>query len=125
MMVFVNQATRADQISRASVEAFLRILAPFAPHLAEELWQRLGHTEIIASAEWPAWDPAKLEVNTIELAVQVNGKLRAKIALPADVDKDTALSAAKASENVARWLEGKTLRREVYVPGRLVNLVVS
>ena len=125
MMTFVNEATRAEKLPRAWVESFVRVLAPFAPHLGEELWRRLGHEDTILTAEWPQFDEAKLKVDTITVAVQVNGKLRGTIDVPAEVSKDDAIAAAKANENVATHLEGKTLRREIYVPGRLVNLVVG
>jgi leucyl-tRNA synthetase len=125
MMVFSNEATRADGVPRAWMEMFLRILAPFAPHVAEELWARLGHAESLAHADWPRHDEARLAVDVVTLAVQINGKLRGTIEVAVDVARDDAIAAAKADARVARFLEGKTLRREIYVPGRLVNLVVS
>jgi leucyl-tRNA synthetase len=125
MMTLANHATRAEKLPRDWFEAFVLILSPFAPHLAEELWQALGHHESIAYAAWPAFDPTKLVVDTITVAVQVNGKLRGTVELPAGVDKDSAIAAAKAEPSVARWLDGGELKREVYVPGKLVNLVVA
>lgn len=125
MMVFGNEATRADKVPRSWMESFIRILAPFAPHLCEELWSRLGHETSLAHAAWPAYDEAKLAVDTITLAVQVNGKLRGTIEVPAGVAKDDAIATAKQNEKVASFIEGKTIRREIYVPGRLVNVVVS
>ena len=85
------------------------MLAPFAPHIAEELWQRLGHTTALARRPWPAYDEAKLAESTLELPVQVNGKLRDKITVPADADEADILSAAEAAERVRPWVEGKTL----------------
>lgn len=125
MMSFVNAATRCNRLTREQVDAFVTILAPFAPHIAEELWQVLGHEAGVTFAPWPAFDEAKLAVDTFELAVQVNGKLRAQIVVPVGVDKDAALAAAKADPAVAKWLAQGTLRREIFVPGRLVNLVVA
>ncbi|MCR9279788.1 MAG: leucine--tRNA ligase [Pseudomonadaceae bacterium] len=125
MIVFVNEATKAKAVSRNDMNRFLRILAPFAPHLAEELWQALGETNSIVAADWPEFDEAKLKSDTITIAVQVMGKLRGKIEVDADADKDTVLAAAKAEENVSRFLEGKTIRKEVFVPGRLVNFVAN
>ena len=125
MMIFVNEATKAERVSVAQVEQLLLVLSPFAPHIAEELWQRLGHDGSLAHEAWPTWDEAKLAVDTITLAVQVNGKMRGKVDVPADVDQAGAIAAAKADENVARHVDGKTIRREIYVPGRLVNIVVS
>ena len=125
MMVFVNEATKADAIPRTWLRSFLCILAPFAPHVAEEMWERLGFGDSLAFAAWPAYDEAKLAVDTITLAVQVMGKLRGTIEVAADIGKDDAIAAAKADPKVAKLLEGKTIRREIYVPGKLVNLVAN
>ncbi|MBX2801706.1 MAG: leucine--tRNA ligase [Myxococcales bacterium] len=123
MMEFVN-ACKGQLPSQQTCEAFVRILSPFAPHLAEELWQRMGHTESLAYAEWPEHDDSALVSDTITIAVQVNGKVRARIEIAADADQATVLRIAKEDANVAKYLEGKELRREIYVAGRLVNLVV-
>ncbi len=125
MMVFVNEATKAERVPQAWFEMFVRILAPFAPHVSEELWQRLGHATRIAFVPWPAYDEAKLTADTITLAVQVSGKLRGTIDVPVNIAEADAIAAAKADEKIAQFLEGKTMRREIYVPGRLVNLVVT
>jgi leucyl-tRNA synthetase len=124
MMVFVNEATRATAIPRAWFEAFVKILSPFAPHVAEELWQRLGATTSIAYAPWPAYDEAKLAKDVMVIAVQVLGKLRGQIEVPPDATEATIIAAAKADAKVAPFLEGKAIKREIYVKGRLVNLVV-
>jgi leucyl-tRNA synthetase len=124
MMVFVNEATRAEKVPVAWIEAFVRILAPFAPHLCEELWKFLGHNESITYAAWPAFDPAKIAEAMVPIAVQVNGKLRAQVLVPKDADAAAILALAKADEGVARHLAGATPKREVVVPGRLVNLVL-
>jgi len=124
MMVFVNEATKATSIPRSWFERFVKILSPFAPHLAEELWQRLGHTTTIAYEPWPAHDESKLARDVMVIAVQVSGKLRSQIEVPLDASEQTILAAAKADEKVRPFLEGKPLKREIYVKGRLVNLVV-
>jgi len=124
MMVFVNEATKAGAVPRAWFEAFVKILSPFAPHLGEELWQRLGHRESIAYAPWPAFDEAKLKRDTITIAVQVSGKLRGTVEVAADAAEADIIAAAKAEPKVAELLAGKAIKREVYVKGRLVNLVV-
>ena len=103
----------------------MRILSAFAPHVGEELWHRLGHQDSIAFAPWPQFDEAKLLVDTITLAVQVSGKMRGTIEVPADANQDTVIASAKADDKIAKFLEGKTIRREIYVPGRLVNLVAT
>ncbi|MFT4975239.1 MAG: leucyl-tRNA synthetase, partial [Myxococcota bacterium] len=125
MMVFVNLATRRDHISQDVIETFILMLSPFAPHVAEELWTRLGHSGSLAHAPWPAFDESKLVTKTITLAIQVNGKVRSEITLSADISKEDALATAKADEKIAGYLAKGTIRREIYVPGRLINFVVK
>jgi leucyl-tRNA synthetase len=125
MMVFVNEATQAERLAKDWVEAFVKILFPFAPHITSEIWQRLGNEDDLMLASWPSYDESKLKVETMTIAVQVDGKLRATIEIPADVQEGDALATAKAHERVASFLRGKAIRREVYVPGRLVNLVTK
>jgi leucyl-tRNA synthetase len=124
MMVFVNEATKADAVPRAWFEQFVTILAPFAPHLGEELWERLGHRETITYAPWPKFDEAKLKRDTITIAVQVSGKMRSTVEVAADAADADIIAAAKADEKVQPFLAGKAIKREIYVKGRLVNLVV-
>jgi len=124
LMVFARDATKEAPLSRRSGEAFVKLLAPLAPHLAEELWRKLGHTESIAYAAWPLADPALLASATLTLAVQINGKRRDEIQVPADADDDTVRGAALAAENVRRHLAGRQPRKVIVVPGRLVNVVL-
>jgi leucyl-tRNA synthetase len=124
MMVFVNEATKATAIPRDWFESFVKILSPFAPHVAEELWQRLGHRSTIAYAPWPVHDEAKLAKDVMVIAVQVMGKLRGQIEVAPDAPEAAIIAAAKADEKVAPFLEGKAIKREIYVKGRLVNIVV-
>ena len=124
LMVFANEATKATAVPRAWFEDFVKVLSTFAPHLGEELWERLGHRESIAYAPWPAWDEAKLARDVIKIAVQVSGKLRGEVAVPADAAEADILAAAKAEPKVAELIAGKAIKREIYVKGRLVNLVV-
>ncbi|MCH8961570.1 MAG: class I tRNA ligase family protein, partial [Bacteroidetes bacterium] len=125
MMEFVNAANKWDVVPRSVVEPFVLILSPFAPHLAEELWQRLGHAHTLAYEPWPAVVDEYLAVESIRIAVQVNGKVRGTIEVPAGADEEQVLDVARQDENVARHLDGKTLRREIYVPGRIVNFVAD
>ncbi len=125
MMELVNVLTKSQCRSRAALEPLVLMLAPYAPHMGEELWERLGHTESLAYAPWPEFEEALTKDDTVTYAVQVNGKLRGQLELPADVAKDDALAAAKALENVARFMAEGTLRREIFVPGRMINLVVK
>ena len=112
--------------ARAEVEPLVVMIAPFAPHMAEELWERLGHEgSIFDGANWPSYDPAKLVEDTVTVAVQVNGKLRGSIDVASDAEESDVVAAARAEDNVARHLEGVTERRVVYVKERLVNFVVG
>ena len=106
------------------VRKLLLLLAPIAPHIAEELWERRGFTGSVHLQRWPEYDPAVLEQDTVTIAVQVGGKRRGEVTVPKDADKDAVLAAAKAEPNVARHLEGVQVVREIVVPGRLVNIVV-
>ncbi|MCB2200803.1 leucine--tRNA ligase [bacterium] len=110
---------------RVILKALIRVMAPFAPHFSEEAWQRLGGAESVFNQEWPSFDEAALVANTITLVVQVNGKLRDRIEAPADADQDALKEIALASEKIQSFIEGKTLRKAIVVPGKLVNLVVG
>ena len=123
LMVFSREVARDAALPRELAEAFILLLSPFAPHLAEELWQRLGHPQSLAAEPWPTADAALLEESTLTLAVQVNGKRRDEIEVPADADEETIRRAALASPGVARQLEGREPKRVIIVPGRLVNIV--
>jgi leucyl-tRNA synthetase len=124
LMVFVNEATKAAMIPRPWFEMFVKILSPFAPHVSEEIWQRLGHRSSITFAPWPAFDEAKLASDVLVLGVQIGGKLRGEIRVPSDASEATILATAKADDKVQAFLAGKAIKREIYVKGRLVNLVV-
>ena len=120
-----NALVGLDAPPRAAAEALVRLLNPIAPHVAEELWNKLGHTTFLADTDWPTWDESALKVDAIEMPVQVNGKLRGKVLVPVDADDKAIEAIAKLDENVAEHLEGKTVRKVIVVPGRLVNLVAG
>jgi len=125
MMVCCNALTAANPRPLSAVRSLLHVLNPFAPHLTEELWDRLGGTMLLAEHPWPAYDPALLIEDEVEMPVQVNGKLRDKIVVPKDAPTADIETAAKAAPNVLPHLEGKTIKKIVVVPGRLVNIVVA
>ncbi len=125
MMEFVNAGYKADVIEKAWAEKFVLCLAPYAAHIAEELWQRLGHADTLAYEPWPDYDESLLVEDTVELPVQVNGKMRGRVIIAKDADQAAVLAAAKTEPNVATHLEGKTVVKEIVVPGRMVNLVVK
>ena len=120
-----NEITGLKSVPRELAENLTLMLAPLAPHIAEEFWQRLGHTKSLAHRPWPTFDPAKLVESTMELPVQVNGKLRDKITVPADADEATILEKAAAAAGVQSWLAGKEVKKRLYVPKKLVNFVVA
>ena len=112
-------------VNRAEYKTFLALLNPFAPHITEELWQQLGETGLLSVAPWPTYDEAKTVESTVELAVQVNGKLKCTIKLAVDADKQTAIDTALAEEKVQHAIEGKQIVKQIVVPGKIVNLVVK
>jgi leucyl-tRNA synthetase len=124
LMIFVNEATTRGA-SADDMETLAILLSPFAPHLAEELWHTLGHADLVSLAAWPHHDDALTIDDTIELVVQVNGKLRDRLSVAVDTPREEALALACGSANVAKWLAGKTVVKEIFVPNKLVNLVVK
>ncbi len=125
LMEFVNYFTGQEVRPRRAMETFALVLSPMAPHLGEELWQLLGHDRSLAYEPWPDYDPALLKDDEIEVPVQVNGKLRGRVVVAADADAAQLESAARADAKIAVLLEGKTVRKVVVVPGRLVNFVLG
>ncbi len=124
MMIFVNDATASDTLPREIVATFLRLLAPYAPHISEELWRRLGEDGLIAHASWPVHREELTVDELVPIVVQVNGKKRDELMLPADADRATLKQRALESENARRFLDGRQPKRVIVVPGRLVNIVV-
>ncbi len=124
LMEFVNFFTQQSVRPRSVMEPFVLLLSPFAPHISEELWQVLGHGESLAYARWPRYDEQLAKDETVEVPVQIKGKLRALIRVPADIGKEELVQAAKADEKIAALLAGKPIVKTVVVPGRLVNFVV-
>ena len=125
MMILINQLQKAEAYSKKSIQVLIQLLAPFAPHLAEELWESLGGKPSIANEPWPQEQKELLVAEEITIVFQVNGKLRGEGQFPKDVDKETVLSAAKADPKVQSFLEGKEIVKEIYVPGKLVNLAAK
>ena len=124
LMALLNEIYDAGSITKDELKTFITLLNPFAPHVTEEINERLGYDTMLAVTPWPQYDEKKCVDNEIEIAVQVNGKIKARLMIPADADSETAIAAAKANEAVAAAIDGKTSVKEIYVKGRLVNLVV-
>jgi len=125
MMILINQLQKAESYSKDSLKALLQLIAPFAPHLAEEMWESLGGQPSIVNQPWPQARKELLVTEEITIVFQVNGKLRGQGQFPTNADKNTILSAAKADAKVQSFLEGKEIVKEIYVPGKLVNLAVK
>jgi len=124
LMTLVNDLTKEDNIYQGDYETFLKLVYPFAPHICEELWQQLGHTEDMVFEPWPEYDEAKLVEDTIQIVVSINGKVRDKLITAPDMEKSIILAQAKELEKIIPFLEGKQIRKEIYVPNKLVNFVV-
>ena len=125
MMILVNDLYKEEDLNRQVGETLVLLLAPYVPHIAEELWQQLGHTSSLTTATWPTWDETLTVDSTATLVFQVNGKVRSKAEAPMGLPKDEALALAKADEKVQKWIEGKTVVREIVVTDKLVNIVVK
>ncbi|MBN8250748.1 leucine--tRNA ligase [Priestia flexa] len=125
LMVFINDAYKVDVLPKQYVEGIVKLLAPICPHVTEELWNKLGYEETISYEAWPAFDEAKLVDDEVEIVVQVNGKVRAKLNVPAEASREQLQDIAMANENVQEQIEGKTVRKVIAVPGKLVNIVAN
>lgn len=125
MMVFINECYKAEVVPTAYAEGFVKMLSPIAPHLAEELWAKLGHTESITYAEWPTYDETKLVDDEVEIVVQINGKVRAKLLVAKDASREDLEKAALENENVQEHIDGKEIKKLIAVPGKLVNIVAK
>jgi len=122
MMVLSNELTKLEAVPAEALEVLATLLHPFAPHLAEEIWEMLGHSPSIQNQPWPTYDPALCEEDEVEVPVQINGKVRGRITVPKQATEEQALSAARQA--LAGHLEGKTLRKTIWVPGKILNLIV-
>jgi leucyl-tRNA synthetase len=124
MMEYMNVLRRGERVPRrGEVEPMVQLVAPFAPHIAEEMWERLGHAGSIFDSGWPAFDPGVVADERLELVIQVNGKTRGRVHVARDIGQDDAVAAALAEESIAKFLSGPAPRKVIFVPGRLLNLV--
>ncbi|MGW6384101.1 leucine--tRNA ligase [Peribacillus butanolivorans] len=125
LMVFINDAYKADSLPKVYIEGFVKLLAPVAPHIAEELWSKLGHSESITYGTWPAFDEAKLVDNEVEIVIQINGKVKTKLMVPTDTTKEKLEEIAMGDDSIKEQIDGKTIRKVIAVPGKLVNIVAN
>ena len=125
MMTLLNEIYTVSKITVDELKTLVLILCPFAPHLSEELWEKLGGKGLCAVASWPEWDEKKCEDKSVEIAIQVLGKLKGTVTVAVDADKETVLDLVKKDERILPLIEGKTIVKEIYVPGKIVNIVVK
>ena len=123
-MITVNELSSLKSTNRTAVELITRVIAPFAPHMAEEFWHRLGNEGSVVDAEWPAYDESALTEDTVRYPVSFNGKTRYMIDAPADATKEEVEKMALADASAEKWLSGKEPRKVIVVPGRIVNIVL-
>jgi leucyl-tRNA synthetase len=124
MMEFLNAAYKEPRVSRETCVTLVLLLAPYAPHLAEELWQALGNNESLAYAPWPQWNAELASHDEVTFGVMVNGKLRGTLTVGVESGKEEIIAAAKEVAAVKKHLDGMTIRKEIFVPGKVVNFVV-
>ncbi|MBC2164021.1 leucine--tRNA ligase [Listeria booriae] len=125
LMIFINDSYKATTVPKAYAEGFVQLLSPIAPHLAEELWHRLGHTETITYEAWPSFDESKLVEDEVEIVLQVNGKVRAKVTVAKDLSREALEELARDNDKIKEEIAGKTVRKVIAVSGKLVNIVAN
>jgi len=125
LMVWANELDKREFISRAEYETLVSLFAPFAPHVAEELWSNLGHKDSVHASSWPKYDVSKLVKSEIVYAIQINGKVRGEVVVSKDLDQSEVEKLALSNEGILRWLEGKEVKKVIFVPGKVVNIVVA
>jgi leucyl-tRNA synthetase len=125
MMGLLNEIDSVGSITKDEMMTFISLLCPFAPHLCEEIYEAEGGKGLLSLAAWPVWDEAKTIDSTIEIAVQISGKLKGTVMIPADASREDMIAAAKENPKIAAQLEGKTIIKEIAVPGKLVNIVAK
>ena len=124
-MEYLNAISNAKaQMSKADVETLIVLLTPFAPHITEELWNQLGHKDSVHNQQWPRYDPATFKAETVRIILQVNGKVRDVVELPQDISEKEVQELALKNEKIQQWMAGKQAKRIVFVPGKLLNIVL-
>ncbi|MCK4904323.1 MAG: class I tRNA ligase family protein, partial [Candidatus Marinimicrobia bacterium] len=125
MMIFTNELSKYDTISKSTVEVLVKLLSPFAPHISEELWRFLKHSDTISYQPWPKYENKYLTRKTVVIPIQINGKIRDKIEIYINQSKEEVLRTAKESKNISKYLKESEIIKEIYVPNRIINFVVK
>ena len=124
-MTILNEFTKLRKINKAELSTFVQLLNPFAPHITEEMWKRLGHNESIAYEKWPEYDEAKTVEDTINLPIQINGKLRANVTINKDEDQESIKEKIYQNEKIQEYTKGKEIKKEIYVKNKIYNIVIA
>jgi len=124
LMILTNEMEKQEQLSIISYQSLIKLLAPMAPHISEELWQRLGHQKSIFFEKWPKYEPKLVKEEMITLVIQINGKVRDKIEVPVDISEKDAKELTLGREKVKKWIEGKEVKKVIFIPGKLINIVI-
>ena len=125
LMSLINSINECGKLTTDELKIFIKLLCPFAPHLCEEIWSGLGENTLLSLSGWPEYDESKTVDSTVEIAIQICGKFKGTVVLPASANKDEVIAAVKSNARVSELIEGKTIIKEIYVPGKLVNIVVK
>ena len=125
LMTLINEIYDHGSLTVDELKTFVSLLCPYAPHLCEEIWEQCGGEGMLSTGKWPDYDEAKTVDDTVEIAVQICGKLRSTVTVSREATRDEAINAARADEKIAALLEGKTVVKEIYVPGKIVNIVAK
>jgi leucyl-tRNA synthetase len=124
-MILLNRLEKEVKVGAETFGIVLKLIAPFAPHIADEMWKNIGGKGSIHTAQWPVYDGNKIQSNEVTIAIQVNGKMRGSIVCTRGISQEEVIRLAKQEENVKKWTEGKNIRKEIYVEGKLVSLVID
>ena len=123
-MTLLNKIFEVGRLTKNELETYISLLCPFAPHICEEMWEQLGHSNLLSLSAWPSYDDSLTVSETVEYVLQINGKLKSKIKLPAGTDETSAIEAALKDEKIAEFTEGKQIVKKIFVPGKIINFVV-
>ena len=124
LMICANEMDAELDVPEEVFELYIKIIAPFAPHIAEELWSMFGHKDLVSLAKWPEFDEAKILTEKIKIVIQVNGKVRGELEVSSDISEKEVVSMAKSLPSIVQWISGKEVKKTIYVKGRLINFVV-
>ncbi|HLD56374.1 MAG TPA: class I tRNA ligase family protein, partial [Candidatus Omnitrophota bacterium] len=123
LMIFLNEESNQENHSREALEKFILLLAPFAPHMAEELWERLGHKKTLAYEPWPVYEARFLVETEVEIVIQIAGKIRSRMTIPKGLSESELKERVFSDETIKKWIDGKTVQKFIVVPNRLVNII--